>query len=235
MREVAVLIEKPICMDPGEATRFRDLVAKHSAYAMVGHIHIFSPAYQLLKRLSESLGQVKSIRSTGGRQGPYRADTPALWDWGPHDVSMILDFLARQPLSVSGRRTLHSPVDSGHADIYEVSMEFSGGVHARAVFGNALPPTRKLEVVHERGTLVYDDLAGSKLSYRSDSGAPDAAVRSALETCDVSRPPLDCILDSFCDAIRSRSTDMQSLDLAVSVTRILDGVGRATIRQESTQ
>lgn len=234
-RNVAVLIEKPMCTDPGEATRFRDLVAKHSVYAMVGHIHLFSPAYRLLKLLSPSLGSVLAINSAGGRQGPFRADTPALWDWGPHDVSMILDFLDQQPLSVSGRRTLHTAAGQGYADVYDVRMEFPAGVHARATFGNAMAPTRRLEVLHESGALVYDDLADPKLAYRGAAGTQDSGVQSALMASDLSRLPLDCVLDHFCDAIRSGRTNLAALDLAVQVTRVLDEIDRQTIRQESTQ
>ena len=227
-RDIAVMIEKPLCMELAAAAEFRELAASRRAYAMVDHIHLYSPAYRMLKRLSPGLGAIRSVASAGGRQGPYRADTPALWDWGPHDVSMILDLMQAQPRSGSARRPLHVAAESGFADNYEIEMEFPGGARARATFGNALPRTRRLEVVHERGTLIYDNLAAAKLAYRGEGGAREREIVAALAAADLGRLPLDCALESFCDAVRSRSTDLASLDLAVAVTGVLDAVARAT-------
>lgn len=223
----AVLIEKPLCFDPAAALRFRDAVTQRGGFAMVNHIHLFSPAFQLLKRLSPSLGRITGIVSAGGRQGPFRLDTPALWDWGPHDVAMALDLMGGEPLSVSGRRTLRRPAEGGgYAENFELELEFGEGVQARITIGNALSPVRRIEVVHERGTLVYDDLAAPKLAVVGADAASVAQVQREIAACGPFRSPLDCVLESFCEAIRAGSSDLQHLDLAVGVVRVLDQVNQ---------
>ena len=194
---------------------------------MVDHIHVFSPAFQLLKRLSPSLGRITGIVSAGGRHGPFRSDTPALWDWGPHDVSMILDVTGSEPLRVSGRRTSRTAVEvGGFAENFEIDLEFREGVRARITVGNALAPVRRFEVIHEQGTLIYDDLGKRKLTFRGAGAMTDARTLAEIAASEPFRQPLDCALESFCDAIRARRSDLHHLDLAVGVVRVLEQVDR---------
>lgn len=225
-RGMPVLIEKPLCLDLGEAIAFRDTAARLRVPVVVNHVHLFSPAYRLLKELSPSLGKITGIVSAGGRHGPVRPDTPALWDWGPHDVAMALDLVGAEPIAVSGRCTLRRPAASGFKENYEIELEFAAPVTARIAIGNAMPAARRLEVTHDGGTLVYDDFADRKLAYRAAGTTPDVRVREAIAASDLSRPPLEFALGCFCAAIRTADPDPRQLDLAVGVVRVLDLVGR---------
>ena len=61
-RGVAVLVEKPLCLDLGEAMAFRKAAEQYRAPVLVDHLHLFSPAYRLLKQLSRLLGENKELR-----------------------------------------------------------------------------------------------------------------------------------------------------------------------------
>ncbi len=225
---VALLIEKPLCLDLAEALAFRDAAAKFRVPLLVDHIHLFSPAYRLLKELSPLLGRITGIVSAGGCSSPARPDTPPLWDWGPHDVSMVLDLMHAEPLHVAGRRIHDRPSGAGREENYEIELEFPGAVRARIAVGNAMSPMRRLEVIHERGSLVYDDLAQLKLAYNPGEHVADPRVADAIHSAGTFRLPLDCVVEEFCAAIRASEPDLRQLDLAISVIGVLNQVGHAT-------
>jgi predicted dehydrogenase len=233
-QSVPVLVEKPLCLDYSAAARFRDLAVAHRGLVFVDHVHLFSPAFRLLKQLSPSLGRITGIVSAGGRQGPFRSDTPALWDWGSHDLAMVLDLVGSEPLQVSGRRTSRTAAGSGgFAENFELSLQFPNEIPARTTIGNGMAPVRKFEVGHVQGTLIYDDLAEHKLAFRGRRASDDARIRAEIAASEPFRLPLDCALESFCDAIRARRPDPHHLELAVSVVRILEQIDQSLHRGRS--
>jgi predicted dehydrogenase len=213
---IGVLVEKPLCLELAGALRFRDLVERRRVVAMVDHIHLYSPAWRLLKRLSPGLGRITRIEARGGREGPYRRDVSSMWDWGSHYVAMAIDLLGREPGGVAARRTLREPMGEAFAENYELRLDFGGGVDASIAVGNRMPHTRRIEVVHERGILVYDDLASPKLS----GPMPDLA-QDGLD-----KLPLDVVLEEFRDALRAGRFVPGRVDLAASVVRVLESAQR---------
>src|SRR5262245_34852865 len=105
-----VLIEKPLTMDLGEATALRDRAEERRALVMVGHTHLYHPAYRALKALAPRYGAILGIDAEAGNLGPYRSDVPVLWDWGPHDVALCLDLLGTKPARSSARVVERRPV-----------------------------------------------------------------------------------------------------------------------------
>ena len=232
---IGALIEKPLCLDLNAALRFRDAVNRRRGLVMVDHIHLFSPAFRLLKRLSPLLGRITGIASSSGRHGPFRPDVSALWDWGSHDVAMALDLLGGEPRAVTGRRNLREPAGDGYAENYDISLEFERGVRAEIAVGNKLAPVRRIEVAHQGGALVYDDRMERKLTFRAQDTDVGAQLRQALAASDLQRPPLDCVLEAFCDRIRARRFDPGQLDLAVGVVRVLESVERSLDEKGNAQ
>lgn len=228
---LAALIEKPLCLDLEEAVRFRAMTASSRAAIVVNHIHLFSPAYRHLKSLLPALGPVRRIESAGGRRGPFRADTPALWDWGPHDISMCLDLLGCDPVRIAANRSLRQPEQGGWAENYALELEFPGPILAQVKFGNLLDPVRRFAVVFDGTTLVYDDLAAHKLM-RWDGGNAGRRETERGQYPEISgTSPLQVAIQEFCHAIRTGSTCIASLDLAVRVTRLLEQIHRQSDRQ----
>ena len=39
-----------------------------------------------------------------GNFGPYRKDTPVLWDWGAHDLSILISLIGQSPNKISTKR-----------------------------------------------------------------------------------------------------------------------------------
>ena len=211
-----VLVEKPLTLSVSRAMALQRACVRYRSLLMVGHIHVFSPAYQALKRLAPTKGTIRAICSVGGNYGPFRPDTPALWDYGAHDLSMCLDLLGQEPMKVACRHLAQVEASLGKGTVSEISLEFPSGVTVQLVVGNAMPEkTRRFEVEFQDGKLVYDDLAQYKLAWKSDSGQ--------VENLELDGTlPLKCELLAFCESIRTGRNYDSSLDTAVAVTKILE-------------
>src|SRR5262245_22561152 len=93
-----VLVEKPLATSLMDAELLVDAARPANSITMVGHTFQFNPAVRELRRrlASGDLGQIYSIHSARLR-GPYRRDVNVLWDFAPHDVSILNYLLDSQP------------------------------------------------------------------------------------------------------------------------------------------
>lgn len=222
-----VLVEKPLTLNLAEAEALRDFVAARAGYVMVGHTHLFHPAYRLLKQIAPQYGSIHAILAEAGNHGPFREDVPVLWDWGAHDVAMCLDLLGTLPLQASARIVEQRKISGAVGEIVELKLEFSSAVTADIRVGNIMPKRRRFEVRCETATLVYDDLADGKLKLlpcRTSAVERDNAGRPFPVSAEL---PLERLVRDFADAVFARSRDCASLDLGVNVVRVLDECGRS--------
>jgi predicted dehydrogenase len=189
---------------------------------MVGHTHLFHPAYRALKAIAPRYGQIRAIRGNAGNFGPYRSDTPVLWDWAPHDVAMCLDLLGMMPTHVLARSLERRPVEGATGEIIELSLEFPGDKRAKCRFGNLLPKQRRLAVFLEAAVLVYDDLAPHKLT-RYPMTTQFTLPEGQGEPIEISADlPLGNLVRTFAAAVRGGEHDMSSLSLGIKVVEILE-------------
>ncbi|MBI3445268.1 MAG: Gfo/Idh/MocA family oxidoreductase [Magnetospirillum sp.] len=204
-RALPLLIEKPLTLSVAEA---QALAAAGNGLVMVDHIHLFSPAWRRLKQLAPDLGPVRSLAGVAGNHGPYRADTPVLWDWGAHDVAMMLDLLGGLPDRIRASRAERRQMPEGVGETIALSLDF-GTVTATATLSALMDKARRFTVTCENGTLVYDGVGPVKLAL--DGKEVEVAPRQ----------PLEVLLDEFASAIRSGSRDRSGLDLGVRVVEVL--------------
>ncbi|RAU23592.1 hypothetical protein CU669_00350 [Paramagnetospirillum kuznetsovii] len=209
---LAVLIEKPLTLDLGEALALRDTAIRHGALVQVGHVHLAAPAWRRLKALVGEIGPVREIHAVAGNHGPYRSDATVLWDWGPHDIALCLDLLGQPPDRVEARllarRNVAADVTSGMAERLRLDLGF-GVVAADIILGTDMDKTRRFEVVCHGGTLVYDDLSAAKLTL------------DGIEMGVAADPPLGIQLREFAAAIGAGSRDISGLDLGIAVVEVL--------------
>ena len=212
-----VLVEKPLTLSLAEAQDLRDFVAARAGYAMVGHTHLFHPAYRALKRIAPQYGAVRAIWAEAGNHGPFRPEVPVLWDWGAHDIAMCLDLLGALPAHSNARLVERRQLDEGVGEIVELHLDFPGGIPADIRVGNILPRQRRFTVQCATATLVYDDLVSEKLVV-----IPSGSGHSAVCPIDVAPDlPLSVVVREFATAIANRSRDLSGLDLGVRVVKEL--------------
>lgn len=93
-RCVPVMVEKPLALSLQECKQLK----KYNTPILVNHIHLFSDTYQKIKQ-NISVEKIKLIKSIGSSNSPPR-DYSRLWDYGPHEISMILDLTQQYPNTI---------------------------------------------------------------------------------------------------------------------------------------
>ena len=219
-----VLVEKPLAMSRLNAEQLADKVLKRDGILLVNHIHLFSQAYQRARAIVRLLGPIRTIRTSGGRQGPYRNDCKPLWDWGPHDVSMVLDLFDSAPVSIEATQELYEQHAEGLAENIKMKLGFADGAFSEIIVGNNMARVRYLEACCDKGTVVYNDLADIKVSVVDlESGEHTDEMDALLDPTDT-HTPLTGVLMRFGDLIRAADPTPELVDFAVTVTRVLDTV-----------
>jgi len=219
-RGLPVLIEKPLTRDVTEARRLEARATQEQVLVMVEHTQLFHPAYRKLKSLLPQLGPLKGLRAMAGRTGPFRADTPVLWDWGSHDVAMCLDLIGAKPSHIAAKVAERATVEGNQGESIEIELGFPSGIGARLLVSNILrEKTRRFSVVGERGTLIYDDGAADKLRLERDGRHEAIAVGQDL--------PLATAVKEFAEAIATPSADGSSISLAIEVVEVLSACASA--------
>jgi len=219
---IPVLVEKPLTLSLPEAEELFKEAGKSGVLAMVGHTHLYSAAFRGLKNKGLALGRLERIRSAGGAWGPFRPDTPPLWDWAPHDISMAIALEGSAPVSVEARRTGQLEQPPGKGEAVAIKLQFGSGVFSEIQVSNIQERKQRLfEAVYEGGSLTYDDLAPEKLVYRPAAGAAPEPV--AIE----SSMPLANLVAEFCRAIGEGRRSDPSLLLGVQVVKALSECQKA--------
>lgn len=217
-----VLVEKPLTLDLAAAVALRDFVSARDGFVMVGHTHLFHPAYRALKELLPCYGQVRTIQSEAGNFGPFRLDTPVLWDWGAHDVALCLHLLEADPVSVEAQCLEARHVPEGLGQVFDVRLFFPGDICASIRIGNILPKTRRFSVELDQASLVYDDLAVDKLAiYPPVSSLGDSVIHSRSVPI-AATAPLNQVVREFARTIATHGGTLESLDLGVRVVEVLN-------------
>lgn len=155
-----VMVEKPLAMTSDDA---EDIVRRSEAsglIAMVGHTFLYSPAVVRLKQYVDAgeLGVVQYLYSQRLSLGRIRRDCNALWNFAPHDVSILVHLLDERPSVVSA--TSLTMIGPDQADVFFASLTFPSGVGAHLHVSWIDPRKQRLvTVVGDRKMAVYDDVS----------------------------------------------------------------------------
>jgi len=155
-----VFVEKPLALHVGEGRELVSLARARGLCLMVGHLLLYHPAVVRLKTYIEQgeLGEIRYIYSQRLNLGQVRRDENALWSLAPHDISVALHLLDREPVSVTaqGRDFLRPGVH----DLVFLTMSFGDGSLANCHVSWLDPhKVRRLTVVGSEKMAVFDDMA----------------------------------------------------------------------------
>jgi predicted dehydrogenase len=167
-----VLCEKPLAFTVAECDRVIDAAAEADRVLMVGHTFIFNPAVRHMRQLVEAgaIGPIRYCHSARTGLGPIRQDVNALWDLAPHDVSIILHLVDREPVEVAafGESYLREPTE----DVVFMTLRLEGHVLVNVHLSWIDPyKTRRLTVIGESKMLVFDDVVADEKLRLYDRGA----------------------------------------------------------------
>jgi predicted dehydrogenase len=239
-----VLVEKPLARTVEEVDRIGSLARAGNLVAMVGHTFLYNAAVRYVKRLIDSgdLGDIRYIYSQRLNLGRIRNDVDALWNFAPHDISIIQYWLGDpEPISVVKRGVAYIQEDID--DVVFINILYPGKVMAN-IHVSWLDPRRlrSMTVVGSKKMVVYDDTAENKIAVY-DKGIDRRAILGqnmdydnqhfvAFEhrSGDVLLPkidfrePLQVELNHFLDCIQNGHSCLTGPDHARKVVHILSSV-----------
>ncbi len=154
-----VFIEKPLASSVKEADDLVKVAEKQNKKLMVGHTFLYTSAVRKMKEVIDSgeLGEIYYINTQRLNLGLFQQDINVIWDLAPHDISIILHLLGREPESVQFVGASH--INPSIEDVAILTMKFSKDVIA-FVQSSWLDPdkVRKITVVGSKKMMVYDDV-----------------------------------------------------------------------------
>lgn len=166
-----VLVEKPLSMTSADAEEVVAAAAEHRLTLMVGHTFLYSAPVQRLRELvvAGELGRVQYLSSQRLSLGRIRRDCDALWNFAPHDVSIMCHLLGSYPTTVSA--TGFDFVQPGIADVCFGTLRFPGGEGAGLQVSWIDPrKTRLLTVVGDEKMAIYNDVSPEQKLWIVDAG-----------------------------------------------------------------
>jgi predicted dehydrogenase len=154
-----VLVEKPLTLSSRDAEELIEIAEAQGLILMVGHTFEYNAAVRMLKQIIErgELGQIHYVDAVRVSLGLFQRDLNVVWDLAPHDLSILLYILGRDPISVSTRGT--ACVFTGKCDIAYLDLMFPDDILAH-IHVSWLDPckVRRITVVGSRKMVVYDDV-----------------------------------------------------------------------------
>lgn len=167
-----VFVEKPMAMSSADALELQSAAAKAGRVLMVGHLLEYHPGVDKLKALVDGgeLGSLRYLYSQRVNLGVVRKDENAWWSLAPHDVSIALYLIGREPTTVSARGAcfLNPKIE----DVVFANLAFEGGVMAQ-IHVSWLDPhkIRKFTIVGAKKMVTFDDGDSTEKIRIYDKGA----------------------------------------------------------------
>lgn len=222
-RGLPVFIEKPMTMSVTEAVAIETASKKSGSPVFVGHIHLYNPAFIAATKTAKNIGAIRFLVGEGANNGPRREDYSAMWDWAPHDISMMLEIMGEMPTQVQAWGMSVTRPGTTLYDASEIKLAFAAGTTGIIFSSWLMPQKRKrLSVVGEAGSVVYDDTLSEKKTVLFTAGDTtptyptyDSALSLTLE------------LQAFLRTIVEKEKPHSDVAMGCKVVQILDAAERS--------
>lgn len=228
-----VLVEKPIALTSADAGAMAQAADHAGKVLMVGHVLRYHAAFAAVERLIHEgcIGAVRHIQSHRLGFGKFFAHFDALWDLGPHDLSLVLSLTGTAPSDVTGYPV---SVTDGQTDAAHIHMVFEDGCTAHIHVGRHSPyPERRFVVTGETGMIVWDDLMDwpHKVTLtphhvvRNDVGRWDAALGAAEAVPVAPNMALTDELNHFLECVQNGTMPRTPASQGLAVVDVIERAG----------
>ena len=237
-----VLVEKPMATNIEQVRKIGKLANKKDLIAMVGHTFLFNNAVRYVKKIIDEgeLGDIRYIYSQRVNLGRIRNDVDALWNFAPHDIS-IIQYWLNEPQPLDSTINGMDYIQKGINDVVFMNIKYPGNIMAN-IHVSWLDPhkIRRMTIVGSKKMAVYDDLADNKITIY-DKGVGQLAILGEqmdfddqtdcefiYRSGDKSIPkikwvePLKLEIEHFVDCIIDGVPCIAGVDHAEKVVRILN-------------
>lgn len=212
-----VLVEKPLADNVADAEALVARAEEAGRILMVGHTFLYSRPVEHLRGWVEKgeLGSVQYLYSQRLSLGRIRRDCDALWNFAPHDVSIMLHVLGERPVEVTARG--FSFIEPGIDDVCFASLVFESGVGANLHVSWIDPrKTRLMTVVGDEKMAIYNDVSVDQPLWLVDAGVARSQELGAYES-----------LGDFQWRTRAGDIVIPRIEMAEPLTRELAAFGEA--------
>jgi len=183
-----IFVEKPLATSTAEVESLGKTADENGLVAMVGHTFVYNAAVRFVKEMIDQgeLGDLRYIYSQRLNLGRIRSDIDALWNFAPHDISIIQYWLG-DPEPISVHRVGMDFVQGGIDDVVFLNIIYPGKVLAN-IHVSWLDPqkVRKMIVVGSKKMVVYDDVSADGKIAIYDKGIDKKAILG--ENMDFDQP-----------------------------------------------
>ncbi|MFQ6105312.1 MAG: Gfo/Idh/MocA family protein [Candidatus Glassbacteria bacterium] len=166
-----VLVEKPFASSSRECISLINIAKKVGKVLMVGHTFEYTASVNKIKEIVQGgeLGEILYISSTRVNLGLFQKDINVIWDLAPHDISIILYVLEKEPILVSAQGRDH--FKKGIEDVALTTLNFDNGTIA-FLHNSWLDPNkiRRMVFVGSKKMLLYDDVSPNEKIKIYDKG-----------------------------------------------------------------
>lgn len=224
-----VFVEKPISLTTADAEDLISIAKSKDRILMVDHLLQYHSAVIKLKELIDqgALGKLQYIYSNRLNIGCLRTEENILWSFAPHDISVILGLVEKEPeyVSAEGQAYLQD-------DIYDTTithLNFKNRLRAH-IFVSWLHPFKeqKLVVIGDKAMAVFNDISADeklvlyphKVEWIKQTPVANKADKQVVEI--EKTEPLKNACNHFLDCIEKRSTPKTDGAEALSVLRVLN-------------
>jgi len=235
-----VFVEKPLALSVSDGEKMVQKAKEKKAILMVGHIMVYHPATLYLKKLVDdnTLGDIYYLYSKRVNLGKVRDIENSLWSFAPHDISIILYLMQKDPIKVTA--TGSSYLQKGIEDVAFMNMHFDDGTMAH-VHVSWLDPHKKrnLTVVGSKKMVVFDDTAANEKIMIYDKGVVQNQDYDtygeylSLRTGDILIPkiqsgePLGSECKHFLNALDKREKPRSDVVEGLRVLKVLDAAQKS--------
>ena len=239
-------VEKPLARTSDEARKLVKLADAEGLILMVGHVFLYNAAVRQVKHYIDSgeLGDIYYIYAQRLNLGIVRQDVNALWNFAPHDISIINYWLEGAPVQVDAHG--YDYLQPGIEDVVFMNLAYAGG-QAAAVHVSWLDPNkvRRMTVVGSKKMVVYDDVSPDAKIKLFDKGvdrkpghglgsyATFGEFQLLLRAGDLLIPkirftePLRAECQAFVDAIHTGEPPLADGRNGLAVVEVLEAADRA--------
>ena len=231
-----VFIEKPMASSVADAKTMIAHSDKRGLCLMVGHTFEYAAAVWKIKQIIDSgeLGKIYYINSQRLNLGLFQQDINVVWDLAPHDISIILYLIGKEPECITTIGSSH--INPKVQDVATLNMIFHDNLIA-FIQCSWLDPNkvRRMTIVGSEKMLVYDDIEPNNKIWIFDRGVKSpphynnfAEFHYAYRYGDIVIPkiddyePLKIELTHFIDSIEQKKTPMTDGRNGLRVVRILE-------------
>jgi predicted dehydrogenase len=176
-----VFVEKPMTMVADESLQLYKLAKENKLTLMVGHILLYAGPAEYIKKSIEDgeMGDICYLDSIRVNLQPFREDINVIWDLAPHDISLAMYLLGKDPIST--RVIAESYISDNQENIAFGVLNFPDKTISHFHLSWLAPmKMRQTIIVGSKKMVVYDDIDALSKVRIYDKGVDIASDPSGL-------------------------------------------------------